>query len=47
MQRTHVVSRGLGILGAFLLVFALTAFLLAYLGSGRDGRGGHRGAWGD
>jgi len=39
VQRTHVVSRGLGILGAFLLVFALTAFLLAYLGSGRDGLG--------
>jgi len=29
-----VVGRGLGILGAFLLVFALTAFLLAYVGSG-------------
>lgn len=37
MQRRHTVGRGLGILGAFLLVFALTAFLLAYLGTEQEG----------
>jgi len=37
VQRRHTVGRGLGILGAFLLVFALTAFLLAYLGTEQEG----------
>jgi protease-4 len=39
VQRGHAVGRGLGILGAFLLVFAVTAFLLAYLGGGQEGLG--------
>lgn len=35
MPQGHAVRRGIGILGAFLLVFILTALLLTYLGGGR------------
>jgi protease IV len=39
VPRGHAVSRGIGILGAFLLVFILTALLLTYLGGGETGGG--------
>ena len=39
VPRRQAVSRGLGILGAFLLVFIVTALLLTYLGGGETSSG--------
>jgi len=39
VPRGHTAGRGFGILGAFLLVFVLTAFALAYLGGARGDAG--------
>jgi len=36
----HAIGRGFGILGAFLLIFVLTAFLLAHFGGGQKGAAG-------
>lgn len=39
MPRERTIGRGIGILGAFLLVFVLTAVLLSYLGGEQEGGG--------
>src|SRR5262245_66579112 len=39
VPRRHTIGRGISILGAFLLVFVLMAFLLAYLGGRQKGAG--------
>jgi protease-4 len=39
LPRERTISRGIGILGAFLLVFVLTAVLLSYLGGEQEGGG--------
>jgi protease IV len=39
VPRRRTIGRGIGILSAFLLVFALTAFLLSALGGGQKGVG--------
>jgi len=39
VPRRHTIGRGIGILGAFLLVFVMTALLLSSLGGGEQGAG--------